>query len=44
MISHIEDSYVMSRYYDKEYQEAEVKEMLNLYENLVDRLKECENQ
>ena len=40
-ISHLEDAYIMSRYYDKEYREEEVKEMLNLYDELASKLGEC---
>jgi HEPN domain-containing protein len=41
LISHIEDAYVMSRYYDKEYEEAEVKEMLSFYVHLLPMLERC---
>ena len=41
LVSHIEDAYIMSRYYDKEYREDEVKEMLDFYTSLLQALEEC---
>jgi len=41
LISHIEDAYVMSRYYDKEYEEVEIKEMLAFYADLLQMLERC---
>jgi HEPN domain-containing protein len=41
-VSNIEDAYIMARYFDKDYSEAEVRKMLQFYLDLVAELKKCE--
>ncbi len=42
LISLIEDAYIMTRYFDKDYRETEVSQMLQFYRDLREELNNCE--
>jgi HEPN domain-containing protein len=42
LVSGIEDAYIMTRYFDKEYKKTEVEAMIQFYRVLVSELKKCD--